>query len=201
MAVKFVPGEDDEAAILVCIGNVCLQWSLLEINLMAILQACQGVDLKEGAILFGGLDMKPRLNMAINLAVHHKWPPPLIKRLRNLRSAIDKAKLSDRRNMVVHGAQSRSEVPTKTINLYSPRRSGDAQREDWSVQDAHLLGSEINAAAREAWDIFESYGRWKFGDNRLVDQSGEIVAAPIGRFTRFKQYLSARLNRFRRQVT
>lgn len=69
MVTQFVPGQDDNAAIMACIGNVCIQWALLEQNIMGILGACPNCPLEEVAILFGGLDMKPRLNMAIKIAL------------------------------------------------------------------------------------------------------------------------------------
>ena len=192
MVVPLIPGVSEEAAIMACIGHVCVQWAQLENNILAVLCACQNVPVEEAAILFGSLDMKPRLNMAINLARRHKWPTSLLIRLDRLRKAIDKAKLLDRRNMVVHGVHRATDTP-QTVTLYTPRRSGSAQYEDWTIEGAHQLGVEIMHAANEAWDIFASYGRWKFGNHFTENSSGEIVTAPLGVFARFKQYLSARI--------
>ena len=131
MAVQLSPGVSEEAAIMACIGHVCVQWALLENNIIAVLCACQNIPTDEAAILFGSLDMKPRLNMAINLARYHKWPRNLVTNLENLRKAIDKAKLIDRRNMIVHGVHRQHEAE-QTVTLYTPRRSGSAQYENWT---------------------------------------------------------------------
>ena len=200
MVTQLTPGKDDEAAIMLCAGHICLQWSLFEGTLMEILAACQGTCTDETAILFGSLDMKPRLNMAINLASFHKWPSPMQKRLRDLRKAVDKSTLIDRRNMIVHGVPSQSTVPSKTVHLYTPRRSGPAQREDWSVIEAQYLGEEIRLASSAARGILNEFVAWEASYNRTKDARRQFVTIPIGRIARIKQYLSARLNRFRRQV-
>lgn len=171
MADQFVPGVDDKAATMACVGFVCVQWALLENNLLGLLAAAQNIPIDEAAIIFGGLDMKPRLNTAILLAEHHKWKPPLLKRLKELRDAIDKAKLVDRRNMLIHGVHSDSDKP-ETFILYSPRKKGSAQREEWTVKDAHNIGLAIQAVALEAHAIFSAYGKWKFGDHFPESQLG-----------------------------
>ena len=53
MVTQLTPGDDDGAATMACIGFVCIQWALLEANLLAVLAACQGVTIEEAAILFG----------------------------------------------------------------------------------------------------------------------------------------------------
>lgn len=194
MPTQLVPGEDDVAAVMACVGHVCIQWSLLEQTLIIILGTCQSIPPDEAAIVFGGLDMKPRLNLAINLAEHHKWPPPLVKRLRKLRADIDKEKLVDKRNIIVHGVQCASELP-QSFKLYTPRRKGDAQEETWSILEAHALGEAIHTAHKEAYAIFEEYGRLKLGDHRPIHTSGEVVAAqPRSIVARLKQYLRTRLD-------
>lgn len=193
MGTQLTPGVDDQSAIMACIGHVCIQWALLENNILAVLCTCQNVSTEEAAILFGGLDMKPRLGMAINLATHHKWHPSLIKRLRSLRTAIDKAKLVDRRNIIVHGVHKASDK-AQTFTLYSPRRNGSAQHEDWTILEAHALGVEIHAAGLEAWAIFEDYGKWKFGDHPPENSQSQIVTTPPGLLARIKQHFRPRFN-------
>lgn len=194
MPTQLIPGEDDGAAFMAAIGHVCIQWALLENNILAVLCACQAVEWDEAALLFGSLDMKPRLNMAVLLAKHHKWPTPLIKRLESLRSNIDKSKLVDRRNLIVHGVHSDSSLP-QSFNLYTPRRKGSAQRETWSVMDAYRVGQEAQAAALEVYDIFAEYGRRKLGCDPAKDINSQLMTAPALRRARFKQYLRARLHR------
>jgi hypothetical protein len=194
MPTQLIPGEDDEAAIMAAIGHVCIQWALLENNLMAILTACQSTSWDEAALLFGSLDMKPRLNTAILLARHHKWPPPVVKRLESLRTNIDKSKLVDRRNLIVHGVHSASDLP-QSFNLYTPRRKGEAQHETWTVMDAYRVGQEARAAALEAYDIFAEYGRRKFGRDPAENFGSQLMTAPALRRARIKQYVRARLHR------
>ena len=176
------------------IGHVCVQWALLENNLLAILATCQTIPLEEAAIIFGSLDMKPRLNHAILLTRHHRWPRPLQTRIEALRKNIDKSKLVDRRNLIVHGVHSASDLP-HSVNLYTPRRKGTAQNETWSVMDAYRIGEEVKAAALEAWDIYAEIGRIKFGEDFDEHLGGEFVAAPALRRARLKQYLRSRLHR------
>lgn len=191
MVTQLTPGVDDQSAIMACVGHVCVQWALLENNLLGVLAASQNITVDEAAILFGSLDMRPRLAKAIGLAEFHRWKPPLKKRLRDLRGGMDKLKLIDRRNMLIHGVHSQSTKPLH-FNLYSPRLSGDAQRQEWSIQDAITLGDQVRYAALEAHAIFAEYGRWKFGENGLENAVSEFVAAPTGLLARIKQYFSPR---------
>lgn len=193
MPTQFVPGEDDQSAVMATIGHVCIQWALLENNLLAILASAQNITIDEAAILFGGLDMKPRLNMAILLASHHKWHPRLQKRLDALRKAIDKMNLVNDRNMMIHGVHSTSPLP-QHFNFYTPRRKGSAQHETWTILKAHRLGTDIASAANEAYSIFMDYGVWKFGEHRPENHSSQLVATQTTIITRIKQYLSTRIN-------
>jgi hypothetical protein len=169
MATPFTPGVDDKAATMACIGFVCVQWALLENNLLGLLATAQNILIEEAAIIFGGLDMRPRLNTAILLAEHHKWLPPLQKRLKELRAAIDKAKLIDRRNMLVHGVHKEADKP-ETFVLYSPRKKGSAQQEIWTVGDAYNVGLAIQTAATEVHAILMAYGEGKFGNQLEENQ-------------------------------
>lgn len=191
MVTQLVPGVDDLAANMAAIGHVCIQWSLCENNILAVLCAIEGLNIDHAAIVFGGLDMKPRLNMAINLATHHKIDPRLKTRLRNLRTAMDKANLADRRNRAVHGVQKASETP-HTFTMYMPRLKGDAQHRDVSIMEMHQLGLEIKQAGDEAWSIFEAYGLWKFGKDGPKNITSEFMTAPTGIIASIKQYFRAR---------
>jgi hypothetical protein len=191
MVTQLTPGEDDHSAIMACIGFVCVQWALLENNLLGILANTERVTIPQAAILFGSLDMKPRLNMAINLATFHKWKPPLLKRLRNLRSDIDMAKLIDRRNLLVHGVHKDSAKPQHFI-LYTPRRSGTAQEEEWSILMAYDLGNEIQKMALEAWAILQDHASWAGSEHGAEHGSSQLVATQTGILARLKQYVRSR---------
>ena len=55
---------------LVQIGNIAAQWSHLEYKLAQTIWILLGLEEGTGKIVTGGLDMLPRINMAINLSRH-----------------------------------------------------------------------------------------------------------------------------------
>lgn len=181
------------------IGHVCIQWALLENNLLGILACCQNVKIEEAAILFGGLDMKPRIGVAIKLAQYHKWSPPLQRGLRDLRSKIERFKLVDKRNMLIHGVHKPSEKPQHFV-LYSPRKSGTAQQEEWSIFAVLEVGNHIHSAALEAQSIFDAYGAWKFPGHSAENVSGEFVTTPTNTIARIKQDLRASFDHLWRRI-
>ncbi len=193
------PGIDDQTAILVGIGHICLQWALLEHNLLAVLSAIEAQSLDRAAIIFAGLDMRQRLCKAIDLADYHKIHPPLRKRLRDLRASIDKSKTVDHRNRAVHGVHKASDRPHSVV-LTMPRIKGEARHQHWSVADLYILSRQIKAFGDEAWSIYSDYGAWKFGEHRPEDQFGEFVAARPSVWLKFKQNFSARRDHVRRYL-
>lgn len=191
-----VPGKDDHAAIMAGIGHICVQWASLETILLAIIGAIENMPPKEYYIVFGGLDMRPRLGMAITLAEYHKIHPRLINRLRTLRTKMDKAKIADRRNQAVHGAHTDSDIP-EHVQLTMVRLKGDRQTEAISVADLRDLGFEILALADEAISIFRDFGVWKFGEHRPENNVRQFVATSPSLWLKIKQYVSTRINHLR----
>ena len=51
-------------------GSICFQWSALESLLAVVIWRLLKLDSDTGAIVTGGLDILPRINMAIALATH-----------------------------------------------------------------------------------------------------------------------------------
>lgn len=166
---KLIPGKDDKVAIMACVGHVCIQWSLLENNILRFLAVLEGVKFDHAAIMFGGMDMKPRLGTAINLAQFHKIHHPLQRRLVNLRKRMEKDNLQDRRNLVVHGVHEGSERP-HSFKLYMPRLKGDQKNAEISVSDVILLGLEIKAAGDEISSIMLDYVDWKMRDHNTINE-------------------------------
>lgn len=155
------PKKTSATAFLASIGHVCLQWSLLELTLIAVLCAIEGIPDEKGDLIFGGLDMQPRINTAINLARYHKLPRPLINELVAIRKALQGG-VSERRNQAVHGAHAETAV-LGTYRLRMSRWSGDKKMQDVSLEDLFRLIEEIYTLQRRAYGVFEGVGKWKFG--------------------------------------
>jgi hypothetical protein len=84
------------------IGGVCLQWSYLEYIIAAIIWKQLNLDISVGKIVTGGMDILPRLNMAINLCRELKTDKRVERALIEARKSLQD-KLIEQRNMVVHG--------------------------------------------------------------------------------------------------
>ena len=156
------------------IGHVCLQWSLFEHTVLYIIYSLEGITYHKGDIIYGGLDWRPRLNMAINLCVHYEAPKPLINRLKELRKKIDKDKLADRRNTAVHGVQRRGENEGEVI-MTMPRVPGENKHTTLTAIQIGALANEIVAIQREADSIFREIGDWKFGEHNSEDSGRNIT--------------------------
>lgn len=141
------------------IGHVCLQWSLLELTLLALLSDMEGIDLEKGEIIFGGLDIKPRINMAITLGTRHKLPPPMLKELRAVRKVIQD-ELMDRRNQAVHGAHGESEL-LGTYNLRMSRWPAPKKLQPVSYENMIALTEEINAVQRRVYAVLTDMVEWQ----------------------------------------
>ncbi|NRD88778.1 hypothetical protein C8024_03880 [Sphingopyxis sp. BSNA05] len=114
--------SDPHIKILTSIGYICVQWALLEYLVLHSIFAIVDMDEKQGDILFGGLDMQPRLNTALNLAKHHEAPEQITDQIKSIRKAIQGG-LSDKRNMAIHGVHADSETPD-SVKLHMPRWGG-----------------------------------------------------------------------------
>jgi hypothetical protein len=156
MPTQLVPGEDDGAAIMATIGHICIQWARLESTLLGICAVLARTPPSEAFIIFGGLDMRPRLNMAVNLARHHKMERKLLDRLTTIRVTITKEKLDDKRNQAVHGAHSDSTTP-QHVKLTMARWSGDKRDQEISIAELHKTGLRLNDLANEAYLILIAY--------------------------------------------
>lgn len=140
----------------------------MEHTLLAIMAAAEDIPLEKAYMLFSGLDIRPRLGMAINLARYHKWPSRLLKRLGAIRIEIQgnngRNGLAEKRNLVVHGVQKTS-TRAHSITFTVPRNHGTKLHTDVSVKEMYDLAASLNALAKEAGSIFDDYGTWKFGSN------------------------------------
>ena len=162
------------------IGVICLQWSLLEMHLLRIIACTENAPIDKVFTAFAGLDMMPRINMAMRLARYAKWPQHLIKRIEAIRSDLQgksgRNGLADKRNQVVHGVHGPSDQPN-SVTLTMARWDGPKRTQHVSVSDIHLLAVKFSELAQEAWSIADAYGTWKFGPNRQGNSNEQFTKA------------------------
>lgn len=155
----------------------------------------ENAPLEKIYLSYGGLDMLPRVNMALKLARYAKWPQRMVKRIDNIRKELQGPQgcngLSERRNQLVHGVHKLSTKPD-CISLTMVRWEGNKRTQDVSLTDIHDLAVKLSALAQEAGSIFDDYGVWKFGprsDEHSSAQGSEaetsariIIAQNVKRF-------------------
>jgi hypothetical protein len=144
-----VPGS---VAIKVAIGEVCVQWARLEMCLLALLCQIEPMELEKAYTVFGGLDIQPRINMALNLAIQNKLPSAYVKRVKAVRSKLQNG-LLDRRNQVVHGAHHGEIGFESTLTMV--RWKGERQNKKVSAKEISTLAAEIHELGSEVWSISE----------------------------------------------
>src|SRR4051794_1451847 len=73
------------------IGHICLQWALLEQSVLFVIGAIEDLPMQKAYVMFAGMDMKPRLNLAIELAMQARLPHArLIKPLMDIRKQLNR---------------------------------------------------------------------------------------------------------------
>lgn len=160
-----VPGDPTNVAVMAAIGHVCLQWSRLEMAVHGLLITIEPMEWEKGAIIFGGLDLQPRVNLAIQLARYHKIPVRLIKRIEEIRSALQKGGLADRRNQVVHGAH--RDMADSGTTLTMLRWKGDRRSQTLSAQEISEIANEAYALGDVAWQLMDDIRGWY--ENRFAE--------------------------------
>jgi len=144
-----VPGE---IAIRAAIGNVCLQWSRLEMIVLGLICTIEPIDLEKGYIMFGGLDILPRVNMAINLARHNKYPPQILKRIIAVRDELQGG-ITDARNQVVHGAHKDMQGAETTLTMV--RWKGNKRHKRTSAGEIATLAIQIRDIGNKVWAVMD----------------------------------------------
>lgn len=132
------------AARLQAVGNICTQWAYLEYLFANVIWWLLKIDKETGIIITGGLDIRPRAGMAINLARHLKADRRLIEALTKARDEI--GSLSDRRNRAVHGV-SFSREGDETVMVEVHRGKGSRKAEPLATNELFAIGSEISVVA------------------------------------------------------
>ncbi|HTN15575.1 MAG TPA: hypothetical protein VL094_12305 [Sphingomonadaceae bacterium] len=169
-----VPGG---VKIMAAIGHVCLQWARLEMALLAVIYTIEGVPMEKGELIYGGLDIIPRVNMAVRLAEYHRLPQPLKKRLINARKQLQND-LSERRNQIVHGAHRDADDDTTTLTMV--RWRGEKRDKTFTALDVHTVGTEIFELANDLWLWIDDYGKWKFPGHGHENSFRDLIQAGPG---------------------
>ena len=164
-----IAGGHANLAVVAAIGHVCLQWSRLEMTVFGLLVTIELVELEKGAILFGGLDLLPRLNLAISLARANKVPIRLIKRIEEVRRAIQKGGLAERRNQVVHGAH--KDMAEFETTLTMVRWSGEKRTKRFTAKSINEVAIEAYALGDEVWKAMDEIGKWRL--KKISDEAVE----------------------------
>ena len=180
------PPPTDQNSFLAGIGHVCLQWSLLEQTVLAIIASAEDTSFDKVYTRFGGLDMQQRLNMAIKLTREEKWPNRLTKPLVTIRRAIqrDGEGLAETRNMFVHGAHKDTAVPGE-FSLTMSRWSPDKRHQIVTLLDAIQLANRLAELVQQAVGVFRNYGTWKFGTKDHAERGYNVAETKaLSRFIR-----------------
>lgn len=187
----------EEAKFFATIGHICLQWALLEHTVLALIAAAENMPMSKVHIIFGGLDMQPRVNMAITLAREAGWPQRLVKRIEAIRKALQRGgeDLAARRNQAVHGVHKASELP-EHVSLTMVRWRGPKETQDVSLSELHQLGVRLHELSEEAWSIFEAYGVWKFKTGSPENPAQKLRESDPGVWLILKQHVKSAIKRF-----
>jgi len=182
------------------IGHVCLQWALLEMTILAVLDALEDMPHERGAIVWGGLDMLPRFHMAINLAQFHKAPHAIPLELRAIRKALQDG-IADGRNQAVHGAHKDSGV-LDSVQLTMVRWPEPRRTQTVTLEDMFKLSEDIHALQRRCYAVFEAIGAWKFPNNGAGNSGNNLShgRADVIADSKIAQRIYASVNRLWRKI-
>lgn len=168
------PEVDGHVKIMAGIGHVCVQWSRLEMLILGVISSIETMPTEKVEIIFGGLDIIPRVTMAINLARHAKMSQPIISRIEKVRSRLQGG-VADKRNQVVHGAHRDWEGDEVTLTMV--RWKGDRRSQRLSIKEIHALGVEIHDLGQECWSLMEVIHKWHL---RRIDHRHKQALSQIG---------------------
>jgi len=121
------------------IGAICAQWSYLEYLLLRTMQKLLEIGDETAIILFGGLDIRPRMAMTIELAAHYKAPKRLRDAIVDTRAAVEGGLLKQR-NRAIHGVQFLYSDATMQVEMH---RGKDRKRREMSLAELRKLTDDI----------------------------------------------------------
>lgn len=126
---------------------------------LAVIGAFEGQETEETWLRYGGLDLLPRINLAIRLAEKPGKPAHFAKRIRSARRKLQgRQGLSEKRNEVVHGAHRSLDGQTATLTMTRyPEGNREIQVDPFSLNS---LSREIHALANDVWELFQDIWEW-----------------------------------------
>lgn len=131
---------------LVLIGNIAAQWSNLEYRIAIVIWILLGLKEETGKIVTGGLDMLPRVNMAIKLSRHLKCPRNLIDTLVKIRMELQDS-LQEERNRAMHGIQFSDSNGDLEVEVH--RGKGGWNRRPLSISSLNQTGKRLHELSNE----------------------------------------------------
>ena len=85
------------------IGNICCQFSHLELLLAQVIWSALNLTEKAGLSITGSLDVEMRAKLAVELCVEQGKPDQVIQELKKIQKELQSSKIIERRNRAVHG--------------------------------------------------------------------------------------------------
>lgn len=132
---------------LATVGYICATWSNFEAAIAQAIWIMLNLDDATGRIVTGGLDMRPRANMAVRLARHLKMPTEFTRALEDARASLDNG-LMAKRNLAVHG-------------IHHPRTQEDAMMLDLHrgkhKKPEPFTDTDLNAFAEELYQAYKAF--------------------------------------------
>lgn len=129
------------------IGNICWQWAHLEYLIALAIWSLLRIDNDTGRLITGGMNILPRINLALNLAKHLNAPTQAQRALKEVRTTLQKG-LDERRNRAIHGHRSldSSDPQAEFVEMHRGKGAGTKVRQ--TNKDLAQLGGDIADTAR-----------------------------------------------------
>jgi hypothetical protein len=155
---KIAPADLGYQSPIRLIGHVCIFWSQLENAIAKIIWRMLKIeDETIGKIVTGGLDMRPRINMAVTLARHIGLPNDHIAILEQVRTNVEA--FSEERNLVIHGVMMTDEADGKLrLNLETHRGKRRGVPQEITDERIANLGFQIVAEVYRLFPVLKSMG-------------------------------------------
>lgn len=135
---------------LTCIGNICVQWSALEHQAACVIWSMLDINEGTGRFITGGMDLQPRLNVAIRIATHLGAPKEVLTDLKEVRKQVQDG-LDIIRNHAVHGVTFFSpDGRTARIKTHRGKKAGEYELSNSELKAA---GTAINQLVRKLGEV------------------------------------------------
>jgi hypothetical protein len=151
------------------VGQIAVEWSVLERELHELLQLLMDIDLRKGRIATMGMNVRTQLAIAKNFIqekVYHKdLDPKFFDEISTFASSITE-KLESERNMIVHGLWARREGRWYVLRLTGSRKTPELKpkieklfrsvlpkKEEITPEKAEAIAQKIAKASADVVDL------------------------------------------------